>query len=70
MWKVGMFHMVKNNHEVLQTRIASRGLKLILSMTFKPTQSGSQFRVETEIILLYIVGEKSRYKDLITVNTY
>lgn len=40
-------------------RTASRDLKLILSMTCKPTQSESQFIVEIEN-LYYIAGDKSR----------
>lgn len=68
MWEMS-FVWAKNNHEVSESRrMACRELKMILSMTFQPTQSGSQFKVEIEN-LCYIVGGKSG-KELITVNTY
>lgn len=60
--------MGKNNPEVLYKRIASRGLKLILSMTFKPTLSGSQFIVEIENS--YCIAGDKQDEELITANTY
>lgn len=49
-----------NNHEVLESRrITFRDLKLVLSMIFQPTWSGSQFIVEIED-LYYIIGGKSK----------